>query len=80
VSRKDLSLRLLATRYGWLDLFDLKCAFPNAHFVHRQHAFDELRMYLRIGRSADINISLLFFHRGAASRWIHHCRIGLLLL
>ena len=34
---------------------------------------------LRIWRSVDVDIRLLFFRRGAAIRWIHHRRISLLL-
>ena len=48
--------------------------------MHRQRAFDGSRMYLRIWRSVDVNISLLFFRRGVATRWIYDCRVTFFLV
>ena len=38
------------------------------------------KVYLRIWRSSDVNVSLLFFRRGAtASRWIYDCSVTFFL-
>jgi len=48
--------------------------------VQWQHALDESRkVYLRIWRSVNVNICLLFF-RGGASRWVHDCGVSFFLL